>query len=50
MEPSGAAALAAVKAEKNQVVAGKKVAITLTGSCNSTPKENCDQLTINALS
>ena len=43
VEPSGAAALAAVKAGKISNIAGKKVAITLTGS-NITPKEICDQL------
>ena len=45
VEPSGAAALAAVKAGKIGGIAGKKVAITLTGS-NITPKEVYDQLTV----
>lgn len=43
VEPSGAAALAAVRAGKIAGLAGKKVAITLTGS-NITPREICDQL------
>ena len=42
VEPSGAAALAAVKAGKIGSIAGKKVAIILTGS-NISPKEICDQ-------
>ena len=41
VEPSGAAALAAVKAGKISSIAGKKVAITLTGSKIS-PYEICD--------
>ena len=44
VEPSGAAALAAVKAGKIASIAGKKVAITLTGS-NITPNEVCDHVT-----
>ena len=43
VEPSGAAALAAVRAGKIDGLAGKKVAITLTGG-NITPREFCDQL------